>query len=90
MYNRVFLLYKSQLSEALFDSTKIRYVSPAVYFVKVFPIATASHEFTFKDANQLMQLCTARTAWSDLDQAVRAVHSLVRFGPGCAGRAQLQ
>ena len=25
--------------------------------------------------NQLMQLCTARTAWSDSDQAVRAVHS---------------
>ena len=25
--------------------------------------------------NQLMQLCTARTAWSDSDEAVRAVHS---------------
>ena len=25
--------------------------------------------------HQLLQLCTARTAWSDLDQAVRAVHS---------------
>ena len=25
--------------------------------------------------NQLLQLCTARTAWSDSDQAVRAVHS---------------
>ena len=25
--------------------------------------------------NQLMQLCTARTAWSDSDQAVRAMHS---------------
>ena len=25
--------------------------------------------------NQLMQLCTACTAWSDSDQAVRAVHS---------------
>ena len=24
--------------------------------------------------NQLMQLCTARTAWSESDQAVRAVH----------------
>ena len=24
---------------------------------------------------QLLQLCTARKAWSDLDQAVRAVHS---------------
>ena len=24
---------------------------------------------------QLLQLCTARTAWSDSDQAVRAVHS---------------
>ena len=25
--------------------------------------------------NQLLQLCTARTAWSDSDQAVRAMHS---------------
>ena len=25
--------------------------------------------------HQLLQLCTARTAWSDLNQAVRAVHS---------------
>ena len=25
--------------------------------------------------NQLLQLCTARTAWSESDQAVRAVHS---------------
>ena len=25
--------------------------------------------------HQLLQLCTARTAWSDLDQSVRAVHS---------------
>ena len=25
--------------------------------------------------HQLLQLCTARTAWSDSDQAVRAVHS---------------
>ena len=25
--------------------------------------------------NQLLQLCTARTAWSDSDQAVRTVHS---------------
>ena len=25
--------------------------------------------------HQLLQLCTARTAWSDLDQALRAVHS---------------
>ena len=28
-----------------------------------------------KYINQLMQLCTARTAWSDSDQAVWAVHS---------------
>ena len=26
-------------------------------------------------SNQLLQLCTARTAWSESDQAVRAVHS---------------
>ena len=25
--------------------------------------------------HQLLQLCTVHTAWSDLDQAVRAVHS---------------
>ena len=25
--------------------------------------------------NQLLQLCTARTAWSEMDQAMRAVHS---------------
>ena len=28
-----------------------------------------------KANHQLLQLCTVRTAWSDLDQAVRAVHS---------------
>ena len=27
--------------------------------------------------HQLLQLCTARTAWSDSDQAVRAVHSCI-------------
>ena len=27
------------------------------------------------ELNQLLQLCTAHTAWSDSDQAVRAVHS---------------
>ena len=29
--------------------------------------------------HQLLQLCTARTAWSDLDQAVRAVHSCISW-----------
>ena len=39
------------------------------------------NEFTFlndvgtKKLYQLFQLCTARTAWSESDQAVRAVHS---------------
>ena len=28
---------------------------------------------------QLLQLCTARTAWSDSDQAVRAVHSFISW-----------
>ena len=27
--------------------------------------------------HQLLQLCTVRTAWSDSDQAVRAVHSCI-------------
>ena len=27
--------------------------------------------------HQLLQLCTARTVWSDSDQAVRAVHSFI-------------
>ena len=29
--------------------------------------------------HQLLQLCTARTAWSDSDQAVRAVHSCISW-----------
>ena len=29
----------------------------------------------FYSCNQLLQLCTTRTAWSEWDQAVRAVHS---------------
>ena len=29
--------------------------------------------------HQLLQLCTARTAWSNWDQAVRAVHSWLTF-----------
>ena len=29
--------------------------------------------------HQLLQLCTARTAWSDSDQAVRAVHSCITW-----------
>ena len=29
--------------------------------------------------HQLLQLCTARTAWSDSEQAVRAVHSCIRW-----------
>ena len=29
----------------------------------------------YKYYNQLLQLCTARTAWSESDQAVRTVHS---------------
>ena len=28
---------------------------------------------------QLLQLCTARTAWSESDQAVRAVHSCISW-----------
>ena len=31
--------------------------------------------FYIKDSNQLLQLCTARTAWSESDQTVRTVHS---------------
>ena len=29
--------------------------------------------------HQLLQLCTVRTAWSDSDQAVRAVHSCISW-----------
>ena len=29
--------------------------------------------------HRLLHLCTARTAWSDLDQAVRAVHSCISW-----------
>ena len=29
--------------------------------------------------HQLLQLCTARTAWSDSDQTVRAVHSCISW-----------
>ena len=29
--------------------------------------------------HQLLQLCTARTAWSESDQAVRAVHSCISW-----------
>ena len=29
--------------------------------------------------HQLLQLCTARTAWSDSDQGVRAVHSCISW-----------
>ena len=29
--------------------------------------------------HQLLQLCTARTAWSDSDQSVRAVHSCISW-----------
>ena len=29
--------------------------------------------------HQLLQLCMARTAWSDSDQAVRAVHSCISW-----------
>ena len=43
------------------------------------PKSTESSLFTESDQrgpnHQLLQLCTARTAWSDSDQAVRAVHS---------------
>ena len=31
--------------------------------------------------HQLLQLCTARTAWSDSDQAVRTVHSCISWFP---------
>ena len=34
--------------------------------------------------HQLLQLCTARTAWSESDQAVRAVHSCISwFAQNC-------
>ena len=43
------------------------------------PKSTESSLFTESDQrgpnHQLLQLCTAHTAWSDSDQAVRAVHS---------------
>ena len=40
--------------------------------------------------HQLLQLCTARTAWSDLDQAVRAVHSCNSWFPAIAMRKEIK
>ena len=37
--------------------------------------------------HQLLQLCTVRTAWSDLDQAVRAVHSCKSWLSKLVGRS---
>ena len=41
------------------------------YFRKI----NVRHGIVVNTNNQLLQLCTARTAWSESDQAVRAVHS---------------
>ena len=51
--------------------------------VKHLPKRTETSLITESDQSgpihQLLQLCTARTAWSDSDQAVRAVHSCISW-----------
>ena len=54
-------VFTSLLTDFVFEFTKFRYVCP--YIDQAFV------------ANQLLQLCTARTAWSESDHAVRTVHS---------------
>ena len=47
------------------------------------PKSTETSSITESDQSgpnhQLLQLCTARTAWSDSDQAVRAVHNCISW-----------
>ena len=62
------------------------------HFVVHLPKRTETSLITESDQSgpnhQLLQLCTARTAWSDSDQAVRGMHSCnSQYGPGCAKRA---
>ena len=62
-------------------------VSTGQYFVTTtvvhIPKRTETSSITESDQSgpnhQLLQLCTARTAWSDSDQAVRAVHSCISW-----------
>ena len=73
-------------------------VSIGQYFVATrvvhLPKSTETSFITESDQrrpnHQLLQLCTARTAWSDSDQAVRAVHSYnSRLFSLCKQRRQL-
>ena len=46
-----------------------------VFSMVIYPSSGGVTILLMHTLNQLMQLCTARTAWSDSDKAVRAVHS---------------
>ena len=48
-------------------------MSNSFYYAKVIDLPPVWEKAT--NSNQLLQLCTARTAWSQSDQAVRIVHS---------------
>ena len=59
-----------------FVNENYRYYVSKPQYVHLLMTVTVNILVNFnKVVNQLMQLCTARTAWSDSDQAVQAVHS---------------
>ena len=63
----------SSIGNTIWQRLKIKFVS----------ISKWTQKNVIESVNQLMQLCTARTAWSESDQAVRTVHSCNswRLGP---------
>ena len=74
---------KAPIFSAFHRSPRGSLVSIGQHFVATrvvhLPKSTETSLITESDQSgpnhQLLQLCTARTAWSDSDQAVRAVHS---------------
>ena len=68
------LLIRYKKNNRRADCRKPEKVCPSVSFF----LCRISSEYdltVFVDLNQLLQVCTARTAWSESDQAVRTVHS---------------
>ena len=63
----------SEAQPSLFNISRLKLEHAIIY--KLLDTGIFLCTFIISENNQLLQLCTARTAWSESDQAVRTVHS---------------
>ena len=62
-----------------FVATRVVHLPKSILFTCFYFICLITESDQSGPNHQLLQLCTSRTAWSDSDQAVRAVHSCISW-----------